>query len=108
MEVEVPRPEMHPVFWRNRRQIGQHAVLEVEDLERSGIGWIIRRRVIAARHQYDARIIRRRSDLMSENAGVELSRLFDLFADRTHGIDAMNRHSGGIVVGDQQKMAGTV
>src|SRR5579872_6252630 len=101
MKVEVTWSEMHAVARCYACEIGQDAVFEVENLDRAGIGWIVRRCIIAPRHQNDAGIVWRGADLMGVDAGVELSRLADLFSDRAHGIDAMNRHIGRVIICDQ-------
>jgi hypothetical protein len=99
MKVEMAWAETEAVAGRYRRQIPQNAVLEREGLDRAGVFSLARCGIVAARHQYDAAVRRRRENLMRVNTGIEIGGLGDRRADRAVGVEPVDGQAARIVVG---------
>jgi hypothetical protein len=108
MEVEMARSETEAVAGCDRSQILQSAGLERESLDSAGVFCLVRRGVVAARHQQDAAVGWRCENLMRIDAGIEIGGLGDRRADRAVGIEPMDGQAARIVVGDQQISAARV
>src|SRR5262249_49983355 len=108
VEIEMPRPEAKPRSRCDRRQAGQHAALEAEDLDGARILGLAARSIVAARHE-DRRLIAWSGEhLMPIDAAIDLSRLAYEVADRAVALDRMHRDVARIVVGDEQIVAGAI
>src|SRR5229473_3200343 len=90
MKIQMPRPEPHAVAGLDRRRVGQYAILETKDLERTRVYRIVAGRVVAACDQDDVAIVGRGADLVRVFSGVELVRLGDALSERAVPIDAMH------------------
>ena len=108
MEVEMARSEAETGTGRDRRQIGQHAILEGEGFDGAWIFGLAGVAVVAARHQHHRAIVRRRQNLMGENAGVQIAGLRQACADRAIGGEPMHGDVARIVVGGQQITAAAI
>ena len=84
MEIQMPRPEAIAAIGRDRYSVAQHAVVEVEHLQRAGLFRLAVGRVVAAGDQDDLAVVRRRAHLMGEDAGIDRPGLRHLGARRRH------------------------
>ena len=82
MEIEMPRAEAIAAARRDRDLVAQHAILEVEHLQRAGLFRLAVGGVVAAGDQDHLAVVQRRAHLMGEDAGIDRSRLCNLVARR--------------------------
>jgi hypothetical protein len=101
-ESRDARPEAEAITGRDRGEVGQHAVINGEGLDRARILRLPRPRIVAACHQQHDAVRGRREHLMGVDPGVEFVRLRNRRADRSVGVQPMHSDVAGIVVGGEQ------
>ncbi len=85
----MPRAEFPAAVRRDGDFVGEHAVLVIEDLQRSRVLGLRGRAFVAARHQDHLAIVRRHAHLVREDAGVQRA-LLHFLSRREVLVDAVD------------------
>jgi len=97
MKIQMPRPEAIPTVGCDRYAVAQHAVVEVEQLQRARFFRLAVGGVMAAADQDYLAIVRRRTHLVREDARIDRARLRDFGARAAIGIDPIDADRAGVV-----------
>ena len=108
MKIEVPRAVRFPAVGRDGHFVREHAVLVGEDFQRPRVFRFGRGAFVPTRDQNREGIVGGDVHLMSEDAGVDGTRLLYLVARRKIWIDTVDTHRARIVKRHQEMFRGHV